>query len=61
MHERGVHIGVNVDPHEGIMPHEDAYDEIARDLGLNDRYTIPFNVFDKFVLINYKINVCICL
>ena len=53
MHERGVHIGVNVDPHEGIMPHEDAYDEIARDLGLNDRYTIPFNVFDKFVLINY--------
>jgi alpha-glucosidase (family GH31 glycosyl hydrolase) len=53
MHERGIHIGVNIDPKEGIMPHEDAYDEIARNLGLSDRHTIPFNVFDKFVLINY--------
>lgn len=53
MHERGVHVGLNIDPHEGIMPHEDAYEEIARDLGLNERHTIPFQVFDKFVLTSY--------
>ncbi|MCI8574976.1 MAG: DUF5110 domain-containing protein [Bacilli bacterium] len=53
MHERGIHVGLNIDPHEGIMPHEDAYDVIAKNYGLSDRQTIPFNVFDKFVLINY--------
>ncbi len=53
MHERGVHVGIQIDPSEGIMAHEDAYDEIARDLGLVDRSTIPFQVFDRFVLLNY--------
>lgn len=53
MHERGVHVGLNIDPHEGIMSHEDAYDDIARDLGLSERHTIPFQVFDKFVLTSY--------
>lgn len=53
MHERGVHIGLNIDPSEGIMPHEDAYDVIGRALGLSDRHTIPFQVFDKFILVNY--------
>ncbi len=53
MHERGIHVGLNIDPREGIMPHEDHYDEIAHDLGLQDRHTIPFNVFDKFVLVSY--------
>lgn len=53
MHERGIHVGVTLDPSEGIMPHEDAYDDIARNLGLSDRHTIPFQVFDKFILMNY--------
>lgn len=53
MHERGIHVGINIDPREGIMPHEDAYDEIARDFNLDSRHTIPFNVFDKFILMDY--------
>lgn len=53
MHERGIHVGLQLDPSEGIMPHEDAYDDIARDLGLQDRHIIPFQVFDKFVLTSY--------
>lgn len=53
MHERGVHVGLNIDPSEGIMPHEDAYEDVARDLGLQDRQTIPFQAFDKFVLTSY--------
>lgn len=53
MHERGVRVGIHLDPTEGIMPHEDSYDVIGRNLGLNDRYTIPFNAFDKLILIQY--------
>ena len=50
LHERGVKLGLNINPAEGIMPHEDAYDMIASQLGLNDKSTIPFNAFDKNIL-----------
>lgn len=50
LHERGVRVGIQLDPSEGIMPHEDHYDDVARSLGRTDKSTIPFNVFDKFVL-----------
>lgn len=53
LHERGIRVGVQIDPSEGIMPHEDAYEEIARSMNLMDRSTIPFNVFDKMILSNY--------
>ncbi len=53
LHERGVRLGLSIDPIEGIMPHEDAYEPIARALGLTDKSTIPFNVFDKFILSCY--------
>lgn len=53
MHERGIHVGLNIDPSEGIMPHEEAYESIAQSLGLSQRHTIPFQVFDKFVLMSY--------
>lgn len=53
MHERGIHVGLNIDPSEGIMPHEDAYESIAHSLGLSEQHTIPFQVFDKFVLMSY--------
>ncbi len=56
LHERGVKIGLNIDPIEGIMPHEDAYEPIARALNLTDKSTIPFNVFDKFILSCYLHN-----
>lgn len=53
LHERGVKLGLQIDPKEGIMPHEDAYESIANSLGLMDRSTIPFNVFDKFIVNSY--------
>ena len=53
LHDRGVRIGLAIDPSEGIMPHEDAYETIAQTLGLTDKSIIPFNVFDKFILNNY--------
>jgi len=53
LHERGVKLGLMIDPAEGIMPHEDHYEEIAKKLGLMDKSTIPFNVLDKFILMNY--------
>ncbi len=53
LHERGIHVGLSMDPYEGIMPHEDAYEILAKALGLTDKSVIPFNVFDKFILNSY--------
>lgn len=47
LHERGIHLGLNIDPKEGIQPHEEAYNGIITDLGMVDKNTIPFNAFDK--------------
>lgn len=53
LHERGIKLGLSLNPTEGIMPHEDHYEVIARNLGLTDKSTIPFNVFDKVIINNY--------
>lgn len=53
MHDRGVRVGVSLDPSEGIHPHEPKFDEIAKSLGVSDKQIIPFNVFDKQLLIAY--------
>lgn len=53
LHDRGVKLGLSINPTEGIMPHEDAYEQISKTLGLMDKSTIPFNVFDKFILNSY--------
>lgn len=50
LHDRKVRLGLSINPSEGIMPHEDAYEGIAQTLGLVDKSVIPFNVFDKFIL-----------
>ena len=47
MHERGVHIGLNFDPIEGIRKEEDRYLNFAEELNVVGGVTIPFNVFDK--------------
>ena len=47
LHDNAISLGLNIDPHEGIKPHEEAYDAIATQLGLVDKDTIPFNAFDK--------------
>ena len=47
MHDRGVKIGLNFDPSEGIRKEEDRYLNFAQDLNVVDGVTIPFNAFDK--------------
>ncbi len=53
LHEHKIKLGLKLDPSEGIMPHEDAYDSLAKSINLFDRSTIPFNVFDKNIVNNY--------
>ena len=53
LHERGVRLGVTLDPSEGIHPHEPKFDEVAKAIGNSDKQVIPFNVFDKDLLIAY--------
>src|SRR5699024_138910 len=59
MHDRGVRVGVSLDPSEGIHPHEPKFDEIAKAIGNAEKQTIPFNVFDKELMsayLNYLID-----
>ncbi len=53
MHDRGVKVGVSLDPSEGIHPHEPKYDDIAKAVGASDKQVIPFNVFDKSLMTAY--------
>lgn len=53
MHERGVRVGLNINPTEGIMPHETNYVEAANALGYTEKKTIPFNIMDKNFLSVY--------
>ncbi len=55
LHNRGIHLGLNIDPKEGIMPHEEAYKNIVEELGWQQNEVIPFNIFDKkFVKIYFE-------
>lgn len=53
MHDRGVRVGVSLDPSEGIHPHEPKFDEIAKAIGNSEKQTIPFNVFDRELMSAY--------
>lgn len=53
MHERGVRIGINIDPTEGISKEEERYLTIKANLGITDEQNIPFNVFDNQILMEY--------
>ncbi len=53
LHDRGVKLGVSIDPSDGIYPHEPKFDEIAKELGISQKQTIPFNVFDKNLITAY--------
>ena len=55
LHDRGVRLGLNIDPSEGIHTHERNYEELANDLGIKEKQIIPFNVFDKKFITNYLI------
>ena len=53
MHDRGVRIGLNIDPIEGIGEHEEKFRIIATELGLINTKKIPFNAFDKTFIAIY--------
>ena len=52
LHERGVRIGLQMDPYEGIYPHELMYKDIKQELNIKSEKDtiIPFNAFDKKIL-----------
>ena len=54
--EKNIHVGLQIDPSEGIMPHESAYDKIAKNMQLSLKNTIPFNVFENSTLKEYFIS-----
>lgn len=48
LHSKGIKIGVNINPSEGIIPYEKRYNEISKILGKDG--IIPFNALDiKFI------------
>lgn len=53
MHERGVRVGLAIDPSEGISKAEVNYPLIKGNLGLAEDQNIPFNVFDSSLLMEY--------
>lgn len=53
MHERGVRVGLSINPTEGISREENSYSIIKNSLDYTTENTIPFNVFDKNLLLEY--------
>ena len=53
MHERGVRVGIQLDPTEGIRKEEECFSEFATEMGWTNDEAIPFNAFDKMFIINY--------
>ncbi len=53
MHERGVRVGVAIDPSEGISTNEEMFVTIKNNLGLVDNNHIPFNIFDARMVTEY--------
>lgn len=54
LHARGMHTTLNIHPADGVMPCEEAYDEMREALGLEDTDTgIPFNITDPQFLKAY--------
>jgi len=55
MHDRGIHIGLNIDPVEGIGYQEEKFKKITNELGLVNARNIPFNIFDRtFIKIYFE-------
>lgn len=46
LNDRGVRLGLNIDPVDGIRKEEVAYPKLVEALQVSDKKTIPFNAFD---------------
>ena len=55
LHDRGVRLGLNIDPAEGIHTHEKNFEELSNALGIKDKQVIPFNPLDKRLIAEYLI------
>ena len=53
LHERGIRLGLSLEPTEGIHPHEFKYRDFANELGISDSQDLPFNVFDTNMIAAY--------
>lgn len=55
LHGRGLHVTLNMHPHAGVGPHEQAYPDFARALGVDQQseQPIPFDVTDPRYVSNY--------
>ena len=59
LHSKGIRLGLNVDPSEGIYPYEKNFNNIANFLNNSSNEFIPFNVYDINYIsayMNYLIN-----
>lgn len=56
LHSKGIRIGLNIDPSDGIYPYEVYYNKVIEYLGTNNGQVIPFNVMDpKFLDVYLKV------
>ncbi len=53
MHERGIHVGVNLDGSEGINALEDNYIKMCTELNLPTNKPIPFKALSKDFIVSY--------
>ena len=53
MHERGIKVGIQMDPTEGIRKEEPTYNEFVKELKIKATANVPFNAFDKMFIIMY--------
>lgn len=53
MHERGIRVGLTIDPSEGISRKEPGYYNIKSHLEWNEDNNIPFNVFNENLVMEY--------
>ncbi len=53
LHFKGVRVGLNINPLEGLYPYEDHFEELEKNLNQNAEGFIPFNVMDSNVVDNY--------
>ena len=58
LHSKGIRLGLNINPLEGIYKTEEKFDQLENNLNIIDNDVIPFNVYDS-KLIDIYLNVLI--
>jgi len=53
LHKKGIRLGLNIDPMEGIYPYENGFTELENIINKNKDGIIPFNVYDVKTLNMY--------